>query len=55
MVYDPYYDSKNSPVYYNNPYVIIPKPYIPKSQKNTMLSNIPPTYNAWSSSNPAYR
>jgi hypothetical protein len=56
MIYDPYYDSQNNPVYYNNPYVIIPKPrIIPSSVSNNVLSNIPPTYNAWSSSSPAYK
>jgi hypothetical protein len=53
MIYDPYYDSQNNPVYYNKPYVIIPKPTIIPSNKG--LSNIPPTYNAWSSSNPSYK
>ena len=46
MIYDPYYDSQHRPVYYNNPYIIIPKPIIP---------NPPPTFNSWSSSDPAYR
>ena len=56
MIFDPYYDSQNNPVYYNNPYVIIPKPrIIPSSVSNNVLSNIPPTYNAWSSSSPAYK
>ena len=52
MIYDPYYDSQNNPVYYNKPYVIIPKPI---SSTNKVLSNVPPTYNAWSSSNPAFK
>jgi hypothetical protein len=55
MIYDPYYDSHNHPVYYNKPYIIIPKPIITTSASNNLLSNIPPTYNAWSSSNPAYK
>jgi hypothetical protein len=55
MIYDPYYDSQNNPVYYNNPYVIIPKPMIMPTSSSNQLSNIPPTYNAWSSSNPAYK
>jgi len=56
MIYDPYYNAQNNPVYYNNPYVIIPKPIIiPSSASNKGLSNIPPTYNAWSSSNPAFK
>ena len=55
MIYDPYYDSQNNPVYYNKPYVIIPKPMIIPSALSNKLSNIPPTYNAWSSSNPAYK
>lgn len=50
MIYDPYYDSKNHPVYYNTPYIIIPKPM---SKPNT--STLPPTYNAWTSSSPAYK
>ena len=49
------YDSQNHPVYYNKPYIIIPKPIITTSASNNLLSNIPPTYNAWSSSNPAYK
>ena len=59
MIYDPYYDSQNHPVYYNNPYLIIPKPFIPTPSMppsiTPSLSNNPPTYNAWSSSNPAFR
>ena len=55
MIYDPYYDSQNNPVYYNKPYVIIPKPMIMPTSSSNQLSNIPPTYNAWSSSNPAYK
>jgi hypothetical protein len=54
MIYDPYYDAHNNPVYYNKPYVIIPKPII-VTATNKALSNIPPTYNAWSSSNPAFK
>ena len=59
MIYDPYYDSQNHPVYYNNPYLIIPKPFIPTPSMppsiTPSLSNNPPTYNAWSSSNPAFK
>jgi len=46
MIYNPYYDSQHHPVYYNNPYIIIPKPIIPSP---------PPTFNSWSSSDPAYK
>lgn len=56
MIYDPYYDSQNHPVYYSNPYVIIPKPMSAQRVNSTPpLSNNPPTYNAWSSSNPAFK
>lgn len=56
MIYDPYYDAQKHPVYYSNPYVIIPKPATTATASATpSLSTIPPTYNAWSSSNPAYK
>ena len=54
MIYDPYYDSKNRPVYYTNPYIIIPKP-MTTQPSNPALSNNSPTYNAWTSSDPAYK
>ena len=55
MIYNPYYDAQKRPVYYSNPYVIIPKPATTATTTATNLSNIPPTYNAWSSSNPAFK
>ena len=30
IIYDPYYDAKNNPVYYNSPNIIVPKPPIQK-------------------------
>ena len=47
MIYDPYYNSQTHPVYYNNPYIIIPKPRV--------VSNNSPTYNVHNSSDPAYK
>lgn len=53
MIYNPYYDAQKHPVYYNNPYVIIPKPATTVAANSS--PNFPPTYNAWSSSNPAFK
>ena len=53
MIYNPYYDAQKHPVYYNNPYVIIPKPATTATANSS--PNFPPTYNAWSSSNPAFK
>jgi hypothetical protein len=47
-----YYDSQN------HPYVIIPKPTTngtSLANSSPSLSNNPPTYNAWNSSNPALK
>ena len=58
MIYNPYYDAQKHPVYYSNPYVIIPKPATngtSLANSSPSLSNIPPTYNAWNSSNPSFK
>ena len=58
MIYNPYYDAQKHPAYYNHPYVIVPKPATTgtaRANSSPSLSNIPPTYNAWSSSNPEFK
>lgn len=47
IIYDPYYDAKNNPVYYNSPNIIIPKPSPNETKKH---ANIPRK-----SSDPAYQ
>jgi Ca2+/H+ antiporter len=37
VIYDPYYDAKNNPVYYNNPNIIVPNPHLKDEQKNNPL------------------
>ena len=41
MIYDPYYDSKNRPVYYTNPYIIIPKPMTTQPSNPALSNNSP--------------
>ena len=58
VIYDPYYNPKKYPVYYNSPYIIIPNPAsytniprtIPQLQENT-----DDVYSTYGSSSPAYQ
>lgn len=52
VIYDPEYDSKKNPVYYQSPNIIIPNPTNNDKNKNTVLDNQP---NMWKSSSPAYQ
>lgn len=41
VIYDPYYDAKNNPVYYDNPNIIVPNPHILDLPKKNPLPPVP--------------
>jgi len=41
VIYNPYYDAKNNPVYYNNPNIIVPNPHLHDRSSNQSI--LPPS------------
>ena len=50
IIYDPYYNAKINPVYYNSPNIIVPK-----SQKSSTLGQVTQVSNIFGTSDPAYK
>ena len=50
IIYDPYYNAKINPVYYNSPNIIVPK-----SQKPSTLGQVTQVSNILGTSDPAYK
>ena len=53
IIYDPEYDSKKNPVYYQSPNIVIPNPTNNDKNKNTTVIAKQPIM--WKSSSPAYQ
>jgi len=53
IIYDPNYDAKTSPVYYNAPNIIVPNPS--NNKNTTIVATQPLTPSYWGSSSPAYQ
>lgn len=45
VIYNPYYDAKNNPVYYNNPNIIVPNPHVNDRSSNQSILP-PPKYSS---------
>jgi len=55
IIYDPEYDSKKNPVYYQSPNIIIPNPINNDKNKNKNIPAVANKVNMWQSSSPAYQ
>lgn len=63
VIYNPYYNPYKNPVYYNSPYVIVPKPptnpnvpqTIQQLQQTTQNIDTSAVYDTYGSSSPAYQ
>ena len=55
IIYDPEYDSKKNPVYYQSPNIIIPNPTNNDKNNNKNTPAVANQLNMWKSSSPAYQ